>query len=1118
MNYFGLGRYFHNVREFYKEINAATLTGAIDVVIVRQPDGTYLSSPFHVRFGKLGVLRAREKIVDITINGEEKELHMKLGENGEGFFVIEAGEDEELPAELATSPINTMGGELMDLNLGARAAELERLEQRVPSDQEMESSSSFQPDRDRMAQELVQQLNEDRKNDLNVANAEQGNVASSGSSSEEKSQQTNNRRKRRRKKAAAKPPERSPEKDEDIFEMEDFRVSDGDPGDDTTSAADNDFEDVASFPESRRVSEIHPFSDTDLSPVASPHLSRAETPIKSDTEYELSEHRTDASESARTSGPPGSQLRWDWGELPARQTPATASSAVGETQSSAEAAMTASTSATPATAEDVVTQETEEETEAAPSMLGSMFSFIRRSKNPATRVRKERRGLSSSAILTNTTAATTTANATTTKTTAAAGTGVMMSQLDEERVVAQVLEPAPPSVSAEPPAPAPPLPHAALPLTGIYLDDLTDDVEPEIAALYLRSGRTMRSEVSHNVQHFRGPSDEDLDSGKGPSLSHSPNSNLGEDPAQASDSDDGAAQMKPSKRRALDALSLSNVELSKCGGWNQEGGPNPADFNAKKVTFEHLCEDPNLFTSSDLVVQLNGRYLPIQTALRAVWSELVFRRPLPEDVLERHFNRELEAGKSKSSYWFSGWRRTSTATTPPKSVAAVKPTAQVHAVKAMSEPDLVTNIPTNTSASLGDQHHFHHHQQQQHELMMPREQGKDKEHVKDRQLDEDEEEEEEDDGLENEADTRRSSSRGARVGKLGSSGGRSLSEPSPSAGKLGYRRSLSALSETQSQESLGHHRKSLRLTSDQVEALNLRDGVNECVFSVTTAYQGTSKCGCHIFLWNWTDKIVISDIDGTITRSDVLGHILPMIGNSWAQSGVSQLFTKIARNNYKFLYLSARAIGQARITRDYLRSIRQDDHELPIGPVMLNPSSLLSAFHREVIIKKPEEFKIACMKDVLALFPKDVNPFYAGYGNRINDAWAYKAVGVPVSRIFTINHRGEVRHELTQTFQTSYCGLTYMVDMVFPPRPETDVESWSSESQPQAGGNPSAEELALASDHEIYSDFLYWRDPLPEPQELADAVRKPGAISNQTDLVVAAGPDAFIKVRESSSV
>ena len=50
-------------QEFYSEINAATLTGAIDVIVVEQEDGTFKSSPFHVRFGKLGVLKAREKIV-----------------------------------------------------------------------------------------------------------------------------------------------------------------------------------------------------------------------------------------------------------------------------------------------------------------------------------------------------------------------------------------------------------------------------------------------------------------------------------------------------------------------------------------------------------------------------------------------------------------------------------------------------------------------------------------------------------------------------------------------------------------------------------------------------------------------------------------------------------------------------------------------------------------------------------------------------------------------------------------------------------------------------------------------------------------------------------------------
>lgn len=167
-------------------------------------------------------------------------------------------------------------------------------------------------------------------------------------------------------------------------------------------------------------------------------------------------------------------------------------------------------------------------------------------------------------------------------------------------------------------------------------------------------------------------------------------------------------------------------------------------------------------------------------------------------------------------------------------------------------------------------------------------------------------------------------------------------------------------------------------------SLNLKDGANEVVFSVTTAYQGTTRCKCHIYRWKWDDKIVISDIDGTITKSDVLGHILPIVGKDWAQSGVAQLFTKIKNNGYKLLYLSARAIGQAKVTREYLKSIRQGDLSLPDGPLLLNPTSLISAFHREVIEKKPEEFKISCLSDIQALFPSGSKPFYAGYGNRIN--------------------------------------------------------------------------------------------------------------------------------------
>ena len=166
------------------------------------------------------------------------------------------------------------------------------------------------------------------------------------------------------------------------------------------------------------------------------------------------------------------------------------------------------------------------------------------------------------------------------------------------------------------------------------------------------------------------------------------------------------------------------------------------------------------------------------------------------------------------------------------------------------------------------------------------------------------------------------------------------------------------------------------------QCLNLKKGANELQFSVTTAYQGTTRCYCHVYLWNHSDKIVISDIDGTITKSDVLGHVFPMIGRDWAQSGVASLFTKIVNNGYHIVYLSARAIGQASITKEYLASVKQGDLNLPDGPIFLNPTSLVNAFHREVIEKKPEEFKIACLRDIKKLFPQ--NPFYAGYGNRVN--------------------------------------------------------------------------------------------------------------------------------------
>lgn len=67
MNYVGqlAGSVLGRVRDLYNGVNPATLSGSIDVVVVRQPDGSFRSSPFHVRFGKLGILRSSEMTVSV---------------------------------------------------------------------------------------------------------------------------------------------------------------------------------------------------------------------------------------------------------------------------------------------------------------------------------------------------------------------------------------------------------------------------------------------------------------------------------------------------------------------------------------------------------------------------------------------------------------------------------------------------------------------------------------------------------------------------------------------------------------------------------------------------------------------------------------------------------------------------------------------------------------------------------------------------------------------------------------------------------------------------------------------------------------------------------------------
>jgi phosphatidate phosphatase LPIN len=92
-----------SVSKTWNSINPATLSGAIDVIVVEQEDGSLACSPFHVRFGKFSLLRPYEKKVEFRVNNAKQDYAMKLGEAGEAFFVFETSDN--IPEAMQTSPL-----------------------------------------------------------------------------------------------------------------------------------------------------------------------------------------------------------------------------------------------------------------------------------------------------------------------------------------------------------------------------------------------------------------------------------------------------------------------------------------------------------------------------------------------------------------------------------------------------------------------------------------------------------------------------------------------------------------------------------------------------------------------------------------------------------------------------------------------------------------------------------------------------------------------------------------------------------------------------------------------------------------------------------------------------
>jgi len=199
---------------------------------------------------------------------------------------------------------------------------------------------------------------------------------------------------------------------------------------------------------------------------------------------------------------------------------------------------------------------------------------------------------------------------------------------------------------------------------------------------------------------------------------------------------------------------------------------------------------------------------------------------------------------------------------------------------------------------------------------------------------------------------------------------------------------------------------SLFPTEDQIRKMELNPGINTICFAINTNLGGIQILKSNIYFWKYNNdnlKFILWDIDGTITKSDILGVILPRIGIDWNHDNVIEFINKLYDNGYKIIYLTARAIFQSEATHDFLYKITQNNKKLPKGPIIMDPDGIFTSFKKGIIQKEQYLIKILGLLEIKNLFGDDKQHFFAGFGNKETDAIAYRYLGIDLKNIFIIN-------------------------------------------------------------------------------------------------------------------
>ncbi|KAF9919891.1 hypothetical protein FBU30_010404 [Linnemannia zychae] len=913
---YSVGNFFSTVTKFYNEINPATLSGAIDIIVVQQANGDLACSPFHVRFGKLSVLRPQEKVVEVRVNGNVIAFPMKVGDAGEAFFVLET--DDYVPDEFATSPIAGPADEsdltpvdYFDLN-GHPSQKQEHAGGEYAAGEEDALQDGYVSAASGHGSAFEESLRDDSDRESIVSTSERIKDESAKDLFHDMPGSF----------AQSHGPLQEPESPlPKSLSSEDNQIP---PSRDNIDPAVN-----ALFPVVVREKLTNGGPNALSLEAQQAARSRRR---RSEVLFDMTGYKTDSS----------SDTSDDEGDLPR----GILSDSERHNRVRRKRFSKVRSQLNKELVEDIK-QGTliKPEEDLTNTQLERQKSREQRKKKRAgiphgSQGRKGRKRANSMPAI--------------------GDPDIFFPRLDN------LLEKQDEVVPNKDVAAAEKIPKRST--RPNVMSDTEMEYETNKPATNSRGKEWTWGWGTLPVKQDNPDEDDEVKEADTKPL-------VPEEPVEIETKE---FQMGSTKCR---------VALSLCGDedFDKNAIASHMAFQNAQLTFEAFSKDPTaILADKRLVCYIDGRFYSWSNAVPQLVALLFFHQPLSDSATSGTKDQKTPAVEDRPSSTrfgtISRWFRKTPAETPTPSTPDLESTA-------------ASTLPTNET-----------------------------------------------DGtvLDSDPDTRPINP-----------ATRSKSLPLLDTGIDEHSVKVPALSEKKEDSAPDkRYAKTLRLTSEQLQTLGLKKGANTVSFSVTSSYQGTATCVAKIFLWDYDSQVVISDIDGTITKSDALGHIFAMAGRDWTHLGVAKLFTDIRSNGYHILYLTSRAIGQADYTRKYLQKVEQNSYQLPDGPVIMSPDRLFSAFHREVIIRKPEVFKMACLRDVKKLFG-DRNPFYAGFGNRITDALSYRSVNVPPSRIFTIDSYGEVKLELLSAFKSSYLALNDLVNEIFPGQkvaPEfNDWNFWKSD-------------------------------------------------------------------------